>query len=168
MEKQLSFDFEIPKGYEIDVANSCLEKGRIKFKTRDLTYQDVARKLFYGKYPWYVAKSCVPKQSAVTADGVSYLSGMLSSNKNQTASMLSLNMLANVAAYLNGDWRPRKIGDKYMIGLGQSQMGHNPIKVISHTTVMYSCVYFKTADLAYKAIKILGEECIKQSLSINT
>ena len=42
-DNQLTID--IPEGIEIDVDNSCLAKGIIKFKTKSITYNDVYNEL---------------------------------------------------------------------------------------------------------------------------
>lgn len=78
---QLTID--IPKGMEIDVENSDLINGVVKFKKKDITYDDI----------W----------SAIIARGIcSEMNFSIINNKKLDA----INKLINIARYYNGDWKP--------------------------------------------------------------
>ena len=84
MERKISetqLTIEIPKGMEIDTANSDLAKGIIKFKSKGLTYNDT-----YCK---------IPNTSIV----VNTYFG------NETK-LRALVKLMNIAKYYNNDWQP--------------------------------------------------------------
>lgn len=74
---------EIPKGMEIDIENSDLTKGVVKFKKKDITYDDI----------W----------SAIVAKDI--CSEMNFSIKNNNK-LDAINKLINIARYYNGDWKP--------------------------------------------------------------
>lgn len=78
---QLTID--IPEGMEIDIRNSDLTKGIIKFKKKDITYDDV--------------------QSAIIAKDIcSEMNFSIINNKKLDA----INKLINIARYYNEDWKP--------------------------------------------------------------
>ena len=78
---QLTID--IPEGMEIDLENSDLAKGIVRFKQSIITYKDVEDAL----------KLCI-----------SYKSIMV--NKNNIPKLVTLSKLMNIAKYYNGDWKP--------------------------------------------------------------
>ena len=78
---QLTID--IPEGMEIDLENSDLTKGIVKFKKKDITYENVEDALKLGKN----CKSIII-------------------NKSNAPKLVALSKLMNIAKYYNGDWKP--------------------------------------------------------------
>lgn len=78
---QLTID--IPEGMEIDVKNSDLINGVVKFKKKDITYDDI----------W---------SAIITKDICSEMNYSIINNKKLDA----INKLINIARYYNGDWKP--------------------------------------------------------------
>lgn len=78
---QLTID--IPEGMEIDLENSNLAKGIIKFKQSIITYKDVEDTL----------KLSINCKSMLV-------------NKNNVSKLVTLSKLMNIAKYYNGDWEP--------------------------------------------------------------
>ena len=78
---QLTID--IPEGMEIDLENSNLAKGIVKFKKKDITYENVEDALKLGKN----CKSIII-------------------NESNTSKLVALSKLMNIAKYYNGDWKP--------------------------------------------------------------
>ena len=78
---QLTID--IPEGMEIDLENSDLAKGIVKFKQSIITYEDVEDTLKLS---------------------ISYKS--ILANKNNVSKLVTLSKLMNIAKYYNGDWNP--------------------------------------------------------------
>lgn len=74
---------DIPKGMEIDVKNTDLTKGIVKFKPKNITYNDVeiALNLPSDNTCMCVHRDNLPKLSAISE-------------------------LMNIAKYYNGDWKP--------------------------------------------------------------
>ena len=76
---QLTID--IPEGMEIDLENSDLAKGIVRFKQSIITYKDVEDTLKLG---------------------INCKSIMV--NKNNVSKLIALSKLMNIAKYYNGDW----------------------------------------------------------------
>ena len=74
---QLTID--IPEGMEIDLENSDLTKGIVKFKKKDITYGDILQVIDSVKLR--VSIYCIDK-------------------------ILAISQLMNIAKYYNGDWEP--------------------------------------------------------------
>lgn len=158
MKEEKEIKIEIPEGYEIDKENSTFEC--IKFKKKELTYEDISKALFEGKEifytnsagralryfcmeEWYIPNNCI--------------------SKKQAEKLLAINKLMNVAKYLNEGWTPdwnMNTQNKYYFYLTNAA-----IYVSIVTTMNIGITCFKTRELAEKAIEILGEETIKLALS---
>lgn len=125
--KQLNI--KIPEGMEIDTANSNLTKGIIKFKTKNLTYDEVDSTM-HNKY------------------GITYeLIGISSHNITKLS---NLDKLLDIAKYYNKDWEPdwdATYEYKYYI------FKHNNKYYIASTTVN-NCriVYFRNIEDAQAVI----------------
>lgn len=78
---QLTID--IPEGMEIDLENSDLTKGIVKFKKKDITYENVEDALKLGKN----CKSIII-------------------NESNASKLVTLSKLMNIAKYYNRDWKP--------------------------------------------------------------
>lgn len=80
--KNNQLTIEIPEGMEIDLENSNLSKGIVKFKKHDITYENIEYALSSENYAGTVTN---------TSNGVK---------------LEALNKLMNIAKYYNGDWKP--------------------------------------------------------------
>ena len=78
---QLTID--IPEGIEIDLENSNLAKGIVKFKKKDITYENIEDALKLGKN----CKSIII-------------------NERNASKLVALSKLMNIAKYYNRDWKP--------------------------------------------------------------
>lgn len=90
---QLTID--IPEGMEIDLENSDLAKGIVRFRQSTITYEDVEDTLKLGKN----CKSIII-------------------NESNASKLVALSRLMNIAKYYNGDWKPNWSGKneyKYFI-----------------------------------------------------
>lgn len=76
---QLTID--IPEGMEIDLENSDLAKGIVKFKKKDITYDDILQECPTNFSGLRVRNHCIDK-------------------------ILAISKLMNIAKYYNGDWEP--------------------------------------------------------------
>ena len=74
---------DIPKGMEVDIENTDLTKGIVKFKQSTITYEDVADAL----------KLCMHRKDIIV-------------NESNASKLVNLNKLMNIAKYYNGDWEP--------------------------------------------------------------
>lgn len=76
---QLTID--VPEGMEIDLENSDLAKGIVKFKKKDITYDDILQACPTNFSGLKVHTHCIDK-------------------------ILAISQLMNIAKYYNGDWEP--------------------------------------------------------------
>ena len=81
--KNNQLTIEIPEGMEIDLENSDLAKGIVKFKKKDITYENVEDALKLGKN----CKSIII-------------------NESNASKLVALSKLMNIAKYYNKDWKP--------------------------------------------------------------
>jgi hypothetical protein len=167
-----------PEGYEVDEDRSDLKEGVIYFKEKDNgTYGEIMRELC-TKYRLRYLQSDEVYSIGLNANLLLIQRGHIGISTEQLKSLLALNKLINVAVYLNDGWMPDsdresgvyKFGRyKYFISISYqyNNSGKYSLIIGKHETVVYSCVYFKSKELARKAIKILGEEVIVQALTLN-
>lgn len=148
----------IPKGMQIDKENSTFEC--IKFKKKELTYEDITKELFFHKESYSMDNIDIYGYS----DTINYQEKVMAKSYRQLEKLLAINKLMNVAKYLNGDWNPdwKDHQNKYHIAIVLDQ-----IDISSVTALNSEIVYFKTKELAQQAINILGEDTIKLALSTN-
>ena len=155
--KENELAIEIPNGKIVDWDKSK-KQNKIVLKDKQLTYEDVCKKLFNNGY-YYTDCSgfidsckigmCYTPNSALT--------------KHQLECILAKNKLATVAKYLNDGWKP--LHDNTIVLLIETKTG-----VLAYEVINGSCasdcgsIWFKSKDLARQAIEILGEETVKLAL----
>lgn len=154
-----------PKGYEVDWDNSSM--GTIRFKPieKKTTYKDICRELFLGRPSWRLRDTGVIGCVNCTSSANIHHSSISTSYK-QLEQLLALNKLMNVAKYLNGDWEPDwndRHQHKWFIFYDHQLSG---LYLAIHYTQRFASVYFKSEELALKAIEILGEDEVKKALGI--
>ena len=115
---QLTID--IPEGMEIDLENSDLTKGIVRFKQSITTYKDVEDTLKLG---------------------INCKSIMV--NKNNVSKLVALSKLMNIAKYYNGDWNPNwgsLMESKYYIYYSTRS---NTYGVSNTSSTNYGNIYFR-------------------------
>ena len=118
---QLTID--IPEGMEIDLENSDLAKGIVKFKKKDITYDDILQVTNYVSVrisTYYIGK------------------------------ILAISQLINIAKYYNGDWKPDWSSQdefKYIIIYNM-----DTYKVDYCWATIFSTIYFKNRKDAQAVI----------------
>ena len=155
---ELNIKVHIPEGYEIDKEKSTFEN--IVLKPVKVNYTFVSRNLFYNKDTYYVADNGNVASSLITT---LFADPNNCTSRKQAEKLLAINQLMNVTKYLNGDWKPdwkNGLMDKYSIviegGIVQIYASYQDNRGVT---------YFRTRELAAKAIEILGKETIKLALS---
>jgi hypothetical protein len=89
-----------------------------------------------------------------------------STSKEQLESIIKLNVLANIARVLNDGWVPDfKTSREYNCGF--TVLLNSNIEISNFDTIHFGGVFFKSKQLAQKAIDLLGEEFIKKALTLN-
>lgn len=123
---QLTID--IPEGMEIDLENSDLAKGIIKFKNSNITYKDITDTI-----------------RPITYTGISVYSNYMSKLK-------AISQLMNIAKYYNKDWEPDWVETdkpKYLIAYRSTD---NTYIVDYNYDYVYNYVYFKNKKDAIAVI----------------
>jgi hypothetical protein len=141
---QLTID--IPEGMKIDLENSDLAKGIVKFKQSTITYEDVED----------VLKLCIHRKSIIIYD-------------NNASKLVALSRFMNIAKYYNGDWEPDwNISNwntyrepKYYIYYKNSEDKYG---VDSTTDVNFGNIYFKSRDDAKSVIDNPNFRCILDAI----
>jgi len=155
-----------PEGYEIDREKSSFEKivfKKIK-KPEPKTYEEVADLLFRGKKGFHIG--LMGDIHELAEIDVFTTRSSVASTEAQLEWVLALNKLQTVANYLNGDWKPNWIimnDPKFSLYYNKSK---EKIDMDCHHYYNFGIVYFKTRELAWKAVEILGEETIKTALGV--
>ena len=114
---QLTID--IPEGMEIDLENSDLAKGIVKFKKKDITYDDILQAYATDFSGLRVPNHCIDK-------------------------VLAISKLANIAKYYNKDWDPnwRSLEEsKYYIYYSTRS---NTYGVANTSSTKYGNIYFRS------------------------
>lgn len=151
---------QVPEGYEIDTENSTFEC--IKFKKKELTYEDLAKKLF--KNECYFSDLC-GKIHHIDNLSVGHSQPNNCTSEKQAEKLLAINKLMNVAKYLNNGWKPNwedSCETKYYIRV------NSPLnELVVEGSYLYNegAVYFKSSSLAKQAIEILGKKTIRLALT---
>ena len=153
---------EIPNGKTVDWDESK-KQNKIVLKDKQLTYSDVCRKLFLG-YGWFFTDA--EGDIHHTLGGDAYSCANNSATKHQLKCILAKNKLANVAKYLNGEWKPwhdKSIAS--IVVLMETKTGVSPCEIINGSCASdCGSIWFKSKDLTRQAIEILGEETVKLAL----
>lgn len=146
---------EIPFDYEIDEENSTWDC--IKLKKSQLSYNDISKELFNsgGMYILTSDGKVEPRENDFAWKSSHPLN---STNVTQLIKLRCINMLMNVSVYLNGDWTPNfeDATTKYFLYVDNCE-----VKVGTCIHENLTMVYFKTEELAFKAIEILSDPTLE-------
>ena len=146
---------DTPEEMEIDVENSDLSNGIIKFRKKVVLYTDIVNHLKKNNKLQY------PTSPANTDD-------MEQSSLNRID---AIGMLLNTAKYLNGNWEPDF--NKYFTDhlntskwyiTSYHQLKKSTLRIESTWHMCNAIAYFKTKELAQKAIDILTPDVIHKAL----
>ena len=153
--KTQELKIEAPEGYEVDWENSSMNTIRFKPVKKKITYEDVINNI--------KAKNIgVSVQFGLTKIGTD----CFITSEKQLEQLLALNKLINVAKYLNGDWDPDWNSPHEAKWCLFFDHYNQKITVSNWQMSRYTCVYFKSEELALQAIEILGEKEVKKALGI--
>ena len=119
--KNNQLTIEIPEGMEIDLENSDLTKGIVKFKTKELDYKTIHNKICYKSF-------------------------VIDSHREDENKLRAISRLMNIARYYNKDWKPdwnNPREDKWYIYYDHSSCKY---VVSSHVRFAEDSIYFKNED----------------------
>ena len=166
MKEEKELKIQIPEGYEIDKENSTFEC--IKFKRKELTYDDIAKELFHEKELSYINQFGEINTTTSLEGEESFKCPNNCTSRTQAEKLLAINKLMNVAKYLNKGWIPNWKDNeerKYHIIIDSERLSE-PSKVSTDYGYSFNgaVAYFASESNAMKAIEILGEDTIKLAL----
>ena len=125
-----------------------------------ITYDDILKKLYFEKTAYWLCD----KNNIV--DGKQYYStyedAINCTTRAQAKRMIAFNKLQNIAKYLNDGWKPNFDDGTYKWGIVKD--GN---KYCSRYNILTNdgSAYFKSADLANEAIRLMGEESLNDLFS---
>lgn len=129
-------------------------------KEKKLTYEDVAKKLFYNNINTFCISDIGSVLSYKCDSNYIYSNNCVS--KKQAEKLLAINKLMNVAKYLNDGWKPNwndVTRLKYYLYITNDEIRIGYV----HST-QRNDIYFKSIELANQVIEILGEETIRLAI----
>lgn len=126
---------------------------------KPITYYDILRELYMGKSAYWIYDKCIEsgKQSSYNFDDAVNCTSVA-----QAKRMVAFNKLQNIAKYLNGDWKPNFDGDH---GNWNICKDGDTLLATYTRNVNKANVYFKSKDLAYEAIRLMGEDSLNDLFS---
>ena len=125
---QLTID--IPEGMEIDLENSDLAKGIVKFKKKDITYSDILQGT--DSVELRISTHCIDK-------------------------ILAISQLINIAKYYNSNWNYKVNGSErgYMIAYDKTRIidgSYQIVHINSDTDMYFGNIIFKNEADAQEVI----------------
>ena len=165
-------EIPIPDGFQIFISEDGkpmirkkIEGDEKKNKTPDaaenvaITYDDISKKLFLNKKIFFVLGKYI---GSGTAYDENYDDSDNCTSEAQAKRMAAFNKLQNIAKYLNGDWKPVFDGSKQNWDISKN----SDTFIAIHTRYLNKAsVYFKSEDLAYEAIRLMGEKSLNDLFS---
>lgn len=163
-------EIPIPDGFQIFISEDGKPMIRKKIegdeeKTPDdkegkpITYDDICRKLFFRKNAWFLNHDTIDSWVQTLSN---YRDFDNCTSKAQVKRMIAFNKLQNIAKYLNGDWKPDFDGDHENWGINKDGDTFIPMYT---KTLNKANTYFKNANLAYEAIRLMGEDSLNDLFS---
>lgn len=131
----------------------------IKEEEKPITYDNICKELFLGKKIYWSYKGGVDTDKASPSN---YKDVDNCTSEAQAKRLNAFNKLQNIAKYLNDGWKPNFDDGTYKWGIIKD--GN---KYYSRYNILTNDVssYFKNADLANEAIRLMGEESLNDLFS---
>lgn len=164
-------EIPIPDGYEVFISEEgkpmiCKKLGLME-KTPDaaeglpVTYNDICKKCFLDKNIFFIVGKEIAYEKGHDEN---YNNFDNCTSEAQAKRMAAFNKLQNIAKYLNGDWKPKFDGNTELWDIN---VAYDSEEYIPCSSVVYNngMVYFKSEKLANEAIRLMGEESLKDLFS---
>lgn len=126
-----------------------------------ITYDDICKKLFLAKKIFFVVEKHI---GSIKGDNGNYNDFDNCTSLAQVKRMAAYNKLMNIAKYLNGNWKPNFDGntENWKINVSYDIEGYVP----SYNRFCNNgMVYFKSKQLVNEAIRLMGEDSLKDLFS---
>ena len=127
---------------------------------KPITYDDIIKELYLEKTAyWSYGKDYVRGEKQNLE---SYTDAVNCTTRAQAKRMIAFNKLQNIAKYLNDGWKPNFDDGTYKWGIVKDEN-----KYCSRYNILTNdgSAYFKSADLANEAIRLMGEESLNDLFS---
>lgn len=136
-----------------------MEKAPDEAKGKPITYDDICKELFLNKRTYWLGNK---KINYLYSDEYNCNDLNNCTSIAQAKHVAASIKLQNIAKYLNGDWKPKFDGE---ILTGASLKIIIAIVHNSYSLTNDGVVYFKNADHANEAIRLMGEESLNDLFS---
>lgn len=130
-----------------------------KEEEKPITYDDICKKLFFKNKIYWAYKDGIDSDMASPSN---YKDVDNCTSEAQVKRLIAFNKLMNIAKFLNGDWKPDFYGDHENWNICKD--GDTFVAMYTKTLDKAS-VYFKNAELANEAIRLIGEESLNDLFS---
>ena len=126
---------------------------------KPITYGDVLKELYLGKTAYWIYDKSIEsgKQSSYNFEDAVNCTSVA-----QAKRMVAFNKLQNIAKYLNGDWKPDFDGNHENWSINKT--GDDFLATYTRN-VNKANVYFKSRDLTFEAIRLMGEDSLNDLFS---
>lgn len=137
------------------------EKPSDSEEGKPITYGDICRELFYKKDAWYLNHNHIETWVQTSSN---YGDPDNCTSMAQVKRLIAFNKLQNIAKYLNDGWKPNFDGHTKNWSINKET------NCLAYT-ILYSdkCneggVYFKSEELAKKAVYLMGQESLNDLYS---
>lgn len=166
-------EIPIPDGYDVFISEEgkpmirkktwmgLIEKAPDAGDGSPITYDDISKKLFLKKDTFFVVGKDIASSKAHDEN---YNDFDNCTSPAQARRMAAFNKLQNIAKYLNGDWKPKFDGNTELWDIN---VAYDSEEYIPCSSIVYNngMVYFKSEQLANEAIRLMGEESLKDLFS---
>lgn len=136
-----------------------MEKAPDAAEGKPITYDDICRKLFFRKDAWFLNHDTIDSWVQTLSN---YRDFDNCTSEAQAKRMIAFNKLQNIAKYLNGGWKPDFDGNHENWGINKDGDTFIPLYT---KTLNKANTYFKNANLAYEAIRLMGEDSLNDLFS---
>lgn len=126
---------------------------------KPITYGDVLKELYLGKTAYWIYDQNIEfgKQTSYNFEDAVNCTSVA-----QAKRMVAFNKLQDIAKYLNGDWKPDFDGNHENWSI--TKTGDDFLATYTRN-VNKANVYFKSKDLTFEAIRLMGENSLNDLFS---
>ena len=124
-----------------------------------ITYDDVLKELYYGKTAYWVGSTRI--SYAITKEN-SYNDINNCASEAQCKRTVAFNKLQNIAKFLNKGWKP---DFTYSCHYTICKDCTGEYCFLANDKYQAGAIYFKTEEIAREAIRLMGEESLKDLFS---
>lgn len=126
---------------------------------KPITYDDICKELFLNKNTYFFDNDKILSMEPPYSN---YKDFDNCTSRAQVKRFIAFNKLQNIAKYLNGDWKPDFDGNHENWSINKDSDTFIPMYT---KTLNKANIYFKNVNLAYEAIRLMGEDSLNDLFS---